>query len=455
MTEVFEARYADRLTERLNELAIHAVRGELWNKAVLYGRQLGEKGYVRGAYREAITSYEQALAALDHLPESPETCVAAVELRLGAAQCLMNLVEHSRALALLNEAETQARRLDDRARLRRVLALISWSRRHHGDVEGSVLAAQQGLDVAVSIGDPLVIAGATQSLAVAFEAVGDFQGAARLLRRNVEALACDQPGPTRDLAIDSRTWLARVLGILGDFPEGERLGHEALRLAMEHRREELALTAHASLGVVYSRKGAFDAATRVLEAGLAQARASDDRVWRNVIAGILGLVYARSGRSTEGVELLEQAVNDAVQKRTVYFLPLRLSELSIGYRLAGRSAEAWPLARRALELARSQSLRALEASTLLQLGALHADADPPDLREAQLHHREALALAGRLAMRPFVAHCHLGLATVCRRAGKPAEAREHLATAMTMYREMDMAYYLQQAELERREMTTS
>src|SRR5262249_16736681 len=110
MTEVFEARYADRLTERLNELAIHAVRGELWNKAVLYCRQLGEKGYVRGAYREAITSYEQALAALDHLPESPETCVAAVELRLGAAQCLMNLVEHSRALALLNEAETQARR---------------------------------------------------------------------------------------------------------------------------------------------------------------------------------------------------------------------------------------------------------------------------------------------------------------------------------------------------------
>jgi transcriptional regulator with AAA-type ATPase domain/tetratricopeptide (TPR) repeat protein len=446
LTGVIEGRYPDRLAERVNELAIHAMRGELWDKAVVYCQQLGEKGYLRGAYREGVAGYEQALEALGHLPGSPETGAAAVELRLGLARCLMSLVEHSRALALLNEAEAHARKLDDRVRRGRVLSLSSWARRHHGDLEGAILAARESLDIAVSLGDPLHVAEATQNLAVVLEAVGYFQDAAGLLRRNVEALACDRPGPTRDLAIGSRTWLARVLGILGDFSEGERLGQEALRLAMEDRRGTLPLASHTSLGIVYSRKGDFEAAIRVLEEGLAEARASDDRVWTNVIAGVLGVVYARTGRCAEGIELLEEGVNDAVQMRTVYFLPLRLADLSVGYRLAGRLAEAWPLATRALELARSQTLRALEAHTLFQLGALHADTVPPDLPAAQAHYRESLALAARLGMRPLVAHCHLGLATVCRRAGTQEEARQHVATATMMYREMEMAYYLEQAE---------
>ena len=41
-------------------------------------------------------------------------------------------------------------------------------------------------------------------------------------------------------------------------------------------------------------------------------------------------------------------------------------------------------------------------------------------------------------MRPLVAHCHLGLGKLYRRTGKREEADEHLTTATTMYREMDM-----------------
>jgi len=52
-------------------------------------------------------------------------------------------------------------------------------------------------------------------------------------------------------------------------------------------------------------------------------------------------------------------------------------------------------------------------------------------------------------MPPLVAHCHLGLGRLYRRTGKPQEAQEHLTTATTMYREMGMAYWLEQAEAER------
>jgi len=56
-------------------------------------------------------------------------------------------------------------------------------------------------------------------------------------------------------------------------------------------------------------------------------------------------------------------------------------------------------------------------------------------------------------MRPLVAHCHLGLGKLYRHAGQREQAREHLTTAMTMYREMDMTYWLEQAEAEMKECT--
>jgi hypothetical protein len=55
-------------------------------------------------------------------------------------------------------------------------------------------------------------------------------------------------------------------------------------------------------------------------------------------------------------------------------------------------------------------------------------------------------------MRPLVAHCHLGLGKLYRRTGKRQEAQEHLAIAATMYREMDMRYWLEQAEAEMKDM---
>ena len=69
----------------------------------------------------------------------------------------------------------------------------------------------------------------------------------------------------------------------------------------------------------------------------------------------------------------------------------------------------------------------------------------PDAR-----YREALRLATELGMRPLVAHCPLGLGKLYRRTSKRDEAHEHLATATTMYREMDMQFWLEQAEAEMR-----
>src|SRR5262249_51853578 len=56
--------YADHLTEEVAGMAHHALRGEVWDKALIYCRQAGEKAIARSAYREAVGYVEQALSVL-------------------------------------------------------------------------------------------------------------------------------------------------------------------------------------------------------------------------------------------------------------------------------------------------------------------------------------------------------------------------------------------------------
>jgi tetratricopeptide (TPR) repeat protein len=122
--------------------------------------------------------------------------------------------------------------------------------------------------------------------------------------------------------------------------------------------------------------------------------------------------------------------------------------LSDAYRIAGRIEDAADLAARALQFARDHKRRAGLASALLVLAEIAAHRDPIDAESAEIACSQALVLADELGMRPLVAHCHLGVGKIYRRTGKRQDAREHLTTAAAMYREMEMRFWLTQAETE-------
>ena len=62
------------------ELAHHAVRGQLWEKAVRYLRQTGVKAAARSANHEAVACLEQAVEILDAQPAPAG--LDAIDLRL-------------------------------------------------------------------------------------------------------------------------------------------------------------------------------------------------------------------------------------------------------------------------------------------------------------------------------------------------------------------------------------
>jgi tetratricopeptide (TPR) repeat protein len=112
--------------------------------------------------------------------------------------------------------------------------------------------------------------------------------------------------------------------------------------------------------------------------------------------------------------------------------------------LLGRLDEARRLGSRSVESSRRQPGFAAHAQRLLGDIATHQDRF--DAETGAAHYRAALVLAQLHGMRPLVAHCHLGLGRLYRGSGQPEHARENLTTAMTMYREMDMGFWLNDGE---------
>jgi len=168
VADALERLYADRWLDRVEQLAHHAFRGELWDKAVTYGRQAGEKALARSAYREAVGSFEQALDALQHLPAQRATREQAIDLRLALRTALFPSGNMERILALLHEAESLALALEDPRRLVQVSVFLSNQFRNLGTYDQAIAVGQRALALATAAGDVLLQALANQFLGMAY-----------------------------------------------------------------------------------------------------------------------------------------------------------------------------------------------------------------------------------------------------------------------------------------------
>jgi tetratricopeptide (TPR) repeat protein len=435
-----------RPTEQVERLAYHALRGEVWDKAVTYCQQAGARASERAAFREAVASFEHALQALGHLSEHGDLRVLVIDLHLALGDTLVPLGEYRQCLTLLEEAEALARGLDDQARLGRVLSLMALVRRITGAFDGAMVASRQALDLAVALGDRTLQVEATHRLGLAYSDLGDFGRAVELFRHNVAV--ADGPSGTRSLNVRllSQAFLARTLGMLGAFAEGRRHGEEALRLATQEGHGATPILVHGFLSHLYLTQGELAHAIRLCDQGLALSRASGNRNMLPILLSGLGYAAALQGRLVEGHALLEEGICDSRRMGGLVALAHRVAWLSEICRRMGRGAEAEQHARQALDLALQQQDQGDEALALHQLGVIHAHADPPEVVQAETYYYQALTRAEELGMRPLVAHCHRSLGTLYAATGQREQARTALSTAIAMYQAMEMTFWLPETE---------
>jgi tetratricopeptide (TPR) repeat protein len=397
-----------------------------------------------------VACCEQALAALRHLPESRATQEQAIDLRFDLRNARWDLGEIGQTLDYLREAATLAKALDDQPRLGRVSAYMCRYFRAMGDHDGAVESGRHALAVAEALGDFALQVVARQFLGVAYHILGDYRRAMGLLRSNVESLAGDLIrecfGMSSLPSVASRFWLVLCLAELGAFPEGIAYAEEAVRIAEAVDHPQSLIFAYHSIGLLSLRQKGLSRAIPVLERCLEICRVYNLLVWLPETTVALGCAYAFAGRIAEALSLLEQAEQRGASMESISGQSWQVGYVSEAYLLAGRMREAIHFAGRALDLARVHKERGHEAWALRLLGEIAAHWDLPEIEPAAHHYQQALALAEELGMRPLVAHCHRGLGTLYATTGQREQARTALSTAIALYRDMDMTFWLPQTE---------
>ncbi len=351
----------------------------------------------------------------------------------------------------LREAEILARRLDDQRRLGWVSAYMSGHHVHTGGHATDVRTFAQRVEaIGETLGDvPLQVA-AQYYLGLACYVSGDYRGTEHVYLRLAQLVQGDRARERFGLAVfpavQSRAYLARTLAERGVFDAGDAHGQEAIRIAEALDHPVSIVWACLGLAYLNSVRGELSQAARLLERAVAQCRDWNITLYTPPVMASLGHVYAWSGRLREGVSWLQQALTAYESGGIGRFHSISVVQLGEAYLLADRVGDAGACAGRAVRLARERGERGYEAWALRLLGEIGAQQDPPEVKKADGHYRQAMALANELGMRPLTAHCHLGLGKLYRRTGKREQAQEQFTTATTMYREMDMHFWLAQAE---------
>jgi class 3 adenylate cyclase/tetratricopeptide (TPR) repeat protein len=436
--------------DRAEQLAHHAFRAELWESAVTYLRRAAANAVARSSDTDAVQALDQAVAALSHLPEDAATLEQAIDVRLELRNALMPMGDRARIFRTLIEAEGLARRLGDRRRLGWVCGYLTPYLWGLGDYGRALAAGDQALETAEESSDVALRVIAERYLGHVHFAMGDYRQAVQRLQASLASLQDDVVQRHFHLpyksSIATSAWLASSLAELGRFDEAIEHASQGVADGEAAGHAYSITAASCGLGLALLRRGDLAGAIPVAERAAELTRSGDFAALSAWITAMLGSAYALAGKLGEALFLLEEGVARMSTMQVKISEALVIAALGEACLLAGRRDEAVGHAERALKIARGRQERGYEAWALRL--AAEVAASRGDTGVAVATFGAAIGIAEELGMRPVLAHCNLGLGRAHRRAGERTAARMHLATAVRLYREMDMRHWLPQAEAE-------
>jgi class 3 adenylate cyclase/tetratricopeptide (TPR) repeat protein len=452
IAKAMETLYSGRLTEHVERLSQHAFRGQLWQEAVQYLKQAGDKALARSAIQEAVAYFDQALKALQQLPNNPVNTEQAIDLRLELRNALHPLGEFDRVLDILRDAQSLAEGLDDQRRLGRVYGFLAQSFRLRGEYAAAIEVGGRAAVIGQRLKDLNIQATANFHLGQIHFQLAAHASAAEMHNRNIDLLQGDLAKQRFGMAgfpvVFSRGHCAWSLTELGRFSEAIGMWEEAARIAETVKHGYSQAFAEYCGGYLYLRKGDIDRALIRLEHGFNLCKAMNFRQDLPFVSAFLGSAYALGGRLQEATPLLEHAVDAMVSMKLVANRSWLLTQLAQVYLLDGQTEDASSLVEEALELASRYEERGWEAWGLHLKGEILAQSTRSQFERALEAYDAAAERAEGLKMKPLMAHCDLSRGKVYGRTGDKSQADKHLSLAVSSMREMDMRFWLHSAEQE-------
>ena len=453
IVDVIERLYPDRLIEHVEQLAHHALRGELWEKAVLYQRQAAAKAEARSATENARDWLEHSLGALQKLPESQSTLEHSFEIRIELRQVLTQLSEYGALLKRLREAEAIAERLHDDHRRARASAFMTNIHSFLEQLDEALAMGARALNLAEGLGDLRLRIVTATLLTHPYYLQGEYERAVELATATLEALPsgsiCERFGVAVPPSVFNRGFLTMSLAQLGNFHKAVECAAEAIRIAESTQHVHTLGFAYRAAVVLHLLQGNWAKARSRIESWIATMSGQGHFIQLSTAFASWAWVLARLGQVNEALDRLqesEELLERRIAKGIISYRGWDYHAQGRAYLLLGRVEEARKLGIQAVQFTPSQPGYAAHALCLLGDVATCLDRFNPNA--GRRYYRRALRLAEPRGMRPLVAHCYRGLGELYRRTGEVSNADQHLATAATMYREMGMRFWLEETDAE-------
>src|SRR6266851_4300782 len=342
IVEAIERLFAGRLTEQVEQLAHHAVRGEVWDRAVTYLHEAGAKAFRRSTYAEAIAYLTQGLELAGRLPPGREQVRQELRMLLAA--------HHAMSPSTLWTGESEATR-------------------RHGETGMALYDREAHASLAFLYGghDPGVCC--RMHLGMAFWFLGYPKSA---LERSRSGLAL-----ARDLGHLGSTVSALPFAMLIHQLRGDRailheLVESLITLSTEHGSPQWLLFGKAFAAWFQAEQEGGEAAIARLRGAIAEYRATGNELCVPMLFSLLATALLKNGAADEGLDAIAdaQAMADATGTRLWDSEYHRLKGELLLARDPAAGQEAEIAFRQAIEIARGQSAKSWELRAAVSLGRL-------------------------------------------------------------------------------------
>jgi tetratricopeptide (TPR) repeat protein len=449
LVDAIEAAYAGRLEEHLEELGRHALRAERWDKALSYNREAAKKAHERSAYVAAIERFEDALLALDRLPDDQAHITDKMDVRLEMRTALWPLGRHDELAKRVREAGVLAEQVGDIARLASVHNYLTAHYWRAGEHDQAIEHGEKGIALAERAGDFSVRVTTMHHLGHALMARGEFTREVEIHRKVVKELtgpvAYQHHGMSGFPSAITRGFLAWGLAELGEFDEALRWAQEGTQIASEVNSAMTTVWVTNYLAFTYLLRGDLSRALSLMEPNFALCQQAAIRLLLTLTSGVLGLAYSAAGRDSDAIPMLELAVKPEILGHHPQGSGYPLVWLADGYLHASRYTEAREAVSQAIDIALRQKERGHEAWARYTQAGIERAADS-SLDTISAAYGGALEIAERCGMRPLGALCRFRLGATKLAFGQTQNGRALLDEARAAFHTMGMVRWSKQAD---------
>jgi len=446
-----EIRYAARIDEYVEHLAHHAMRAELWEEAIRYSRQAGNRAVTKSAYREATEHFEQALAAIGHLPASEETISTAIDIRFELRPALGALGQYRKLLEHLTEARSLAASLGDRHREALIGADMPHVLYHIGEVEQALRTGEQAMQAAREVDDRRILIQAASNLAHAHMCKGEFRRAIEIATPFAEDLQTqfrhERLGTTGTSAC---IWLGNLCGtnaMVGDFDRAFEYGEDACRIAQETNFPFDRVMSGTWLAFGLMVKGDTERSIPLIEECMGIVREYDLGFFLTWSLVVYVTSYTVAQDPAPALLMLDETADQRGRLKSLIGMSLWLgaAETMAVYQ-SGQHERAQALCSELLASMAKHEMRTFEPVVLRIRGLSLARGPTGDLEAGRNLIGRAREIATKQGALPEIAHADLALAQLSASQGSREESITLARRALRAYRRMAMTDYQAAAE---------